>query len=609
LNPIAQSAVVSSKFRWYSFLSLLLTLILAYFSYPQTDWEKENIIAQADGFLRDLKFRLRGSLIPSGDIVIVTIGEESIERVGEWPWKRRYQAALIDSIFQKGAKNIGLDIVWPERDASETHDNQLLQAVLKKYEDRITLAWMAQCLGRACDKNKDFSDTIENDPFFNQKIRSQGFVNASKSARGKIDKSIYYVHDHNEKFPSMPLATIAQRLNQIPEQLVIRNWSFINFQGRSGTLPRIEALCFFDKSDADCSSALENLKGKTVILGVSALGVGDQVATAYDKVVDGVEVQANIAEQILNHRIPYQSGKIVWFVSLLVGVVLLIACHQLSHLKLILIFSLSFFGGVALDLVCFYRDVFLSSAFFYINILSLAFSTLGYRFYQEFQQKQFLRSAFDRYLSPEVVKILMKNPEVLRLGGQKREITILFCDLRNFTSISEKLDPEALTSLLNEILTILTRIIFKHGGTVDKYIGDAVMAFFNAPLDQSDHAFLACSAAQEMIKVLEQQKESFKNRYGVDIKIGIGINTGEAHVGNLGSEQRFNYSALGDAVNIASRVETLTKEIGSSVLTTRATLDAIEKTQKAVPPFRSVGTTVLKGKSISLELFEILELS
>lgn len=595
--------------KLYYLFQVIVLLFLSYFSLPHQNWEKETWFDQANNYLRDLKFLFRGPTQPSGDVVFVAIGEHSISQIGEWPWKRRYQAALIDSIFKKGAKNLGLDIVWPERDASESYDNQILKAVLEKYSDRITFAWISQCLDSDCFAEDDSFRVIRNDTFFQNIIKSSGFVNASKSARGKIDKAIFWFQDKNQKYPSMPLATAARRLNQDPLSLTKKNWSYLNLSGPAGTLPRIEASCLFDQGARECDLKEDALRGKTVILGVTALGVGDQVATAFDKVVDGLEIQADLTDQILHRRIPRQWPWLAWIGFIILSGILLLFTDFLKNLQLLFSFAIIFLIVFFVDIWFFSQNIFLASAIFYANAIFLGTSSFSFRFYQEFRQKQFLKSAFSRYLSPQVVKILMKNPEVLRLGGQKREITILFCDLRNFTGISEKLSPEMLTALLNEILTLLTEVIFKFGGTVDKYIGDALMAFFNAPLNQPDHAFLACAAAKEMAQRMLEMKDSFQSRYGVEINIGIGINTGEAHVGNLGSEQRFNYSVLGDAVNIAARVESATKETGVTILTTQATLNAIEKLQMKLPRQRSVGKVTLKGKAEPLELFEVMELS
>jgi adenylate cyclase len=258
--------------------------------------------------------------------------------------------------------------------------------------------------------------------------------------------------------------------------------------------------------------------------------------------------------------------------------------------------------------VLFPRGIFCQTALLYANTTLISLSTLSIRFYDEFRQRTFLKNAFAKYLAPDVVQILLANPEGLKLGGEKREITTLFCDLRNFTSISEKLEPTQLNQLLTEVFTVLTKVVFKYQGTVDKYIGDALMAFFGAPLDQKDHAFRACLAAQEMVQQITERKSDFLNKYGVELSVGIGISTGITHVGNMGSEQRFNYSVLGDSVNVAARVETCTKDFGVTILTTQKTIDAISQAQSKKLAYRSVGSTLLRGKSTPTELFEILEI-
>jgi adenylate cyclase len=182
------------------------------------------------------------------------------------------------------------------------------------------------------------------------------------------------------------------------------------------------------------------------------------------------------------------------------------------------------------------------------------------------RERRFIRGAFSRYLSPELVGRLAANPRGLRLGGEIRELTILFADLRNFTTLSEHLEPDALTSLLNDFLTPATDVLLEAEATIDKYIGDAIMAFWNAPLDIADHRRKACLAALGMQEALERLNVAT----GRNLRLGVGLNAGECCVGNLGSAQRFNYSALGDAVNVASRVENLTKQYHVPILVTEA---------------------------------------
>lgn len=620
--------LTSFPFLFWQFLGLLL---LFFFSIPHQPFESETLVDRFNSILTEWKFSLRGSEIPSGNVVIVAIDEASLQKkaIGKWPWKRRYQAALIDSIFQSGARNVGLDIVLEDRYLADQEDDQIFAAVLSKYRDAITLAWVAQCIGDICKQSPNsasegvigtpiskselrtipyFSNSIYNDPLFSQIVTSQGFLNSSKTGRGKIERVIYYLRNDTEIYPSMPLALASQRQGKRPLEIVNQSSSPINFLGPSKSIPTYSALCFFSPNDIDgCPKDPRFLQGKTVILGVTALAVGDQVSTAFDAVADGVEVQATVVDRILTGQMPRDLGWGLWGILCLISLLLFWFFRKLDTRLLIFSSLLILVLFALVDYGCFSQHVFLASGLFYLSCTYLSLSSLGRLFYQETQQKRFLKDAFSKYLSPEVIKSLLQNRRALSLGGEKKEITILFCDVRNFTSISETLDPTTLTRLLNDILTALTRVLFKHQGTVDKYIGDAVMAFFGAPLNQPDHAHRACLAAQEMVREIKQRKAFYLKEFGVEIKIGIGINTGTAYVGNMGSDQRFNYSVVGDSVNLASRVESCTKDLQVSILTTAASLNSIKTTGAPVPNHRSVGEMLLKGKSEPVELFEIVE--
>jgi len=221
------------------------------------------------------------------------------------------------------------------------------------------------------------------------------------------------------------------------------------------------------------------------------------------------------------------------------------------------------------------------------------------------QEKEigFIKDAFSSYLSPELLKVLVENPTSLKLGGEKKELTIFFSDIRNFTAMSEKMDAEDLTHYLNLYFTPMSDIVTKHNGMIDKYIGDALMAFYNAPVDVKDHAVDACKTALEMIRVLEVLNRTFKAENLPEIEIGIGINTAEVSVGNMGSKQRFNYTVIGDGVNIASRVESLTKVYGVKILIT-------ENTKKQISEgflVRELERIKVRGKEEAVMLYELLE--
>jgi adenylate cyclase len=190
----------------------------------------------------------------------------------------------------------------------------------------------------------------------------------------------------------------------------------------------------------------------------------------------------------------------------------------------------------------------------------------------EGRQRRFLKQAFRHYLSPHVVERLLEDPDRLKLGGERRELTIMFSDLAGFTSLSEGLDPEELTALLNEYLTLMTDIILDEGGTLDKYEGDAIVAFWNAPLDQPDHAERACRAAVRCQRALAENRPRWRERCGRDLTMRVGLHTGEVVVGNLGSRQRFDYSILGDAANLAARLEGVNKVFGTGSLVSAETM-------------------------------------
>jgi adenylate cyclase len=227
----------------------------------------------------------------------------------------------------------------------------------------------------------------------------------------------------------------------------------------------------------------------------------------------------------------------------------------------------------------------------------LVFSHLIYNnFVRENRLKLQIKKQFEHYLAPEMVKKLQDNPSLLKLGGETRELTFLFCDIRGFTPISEKYksNPQGLTKLINSFLTPMTDIILKSGGTIDKYMGDCIMAFWNAPLDCPNHQEKAIFAAAKMRQKMKELNLGFN--------IGIGINTGKAVVGNMGSEQRFDYSVLGDAVNLASRLEGVSKDFNTTIIIGEDTYEAVEHLHKRM---YSLGRVTVKGKSNKVVIYSI----
>ena len=236
-----------------------------------------------------------------------------------------------------------------------------------------------------------------------------------------------------------------------------------------------------------------------------------------------------------------------------------------------------------------------------VTITIVGFHSVFLRFILEFKLKQQIRKQFEHYLEPKMVKKLQQNPDLLKLGGETKELTFLFCDIRGFTPISEKYqtNPQGLTVVINKFLTPMTDIIMKNEGTIDKYMGDCIMAFWNAPIDTPKHKQLAVKSALEMIKKLKELNDSQGFGEGNKLNIGIGINSGKAVVGNMGSEQRFDYSVLGDAVNLASRLEGVSKNYDATLIVGEDTVKDISK----LFSFRKLDDVQVKGKSNKVAIY------
>jgi len=353
------------------------------------------------------------------------------------------------------------------------------------------------------------------------------------------------------------------------------------------------------------------IEGQIVFIGTSAVGLRDIRATALGEQVPGVAIHAQAVEQIIFgqflSRPDWANGAEV-IATFAAGALLILALPAIGSIGTAILGTLMISGLIGGSVYLFLEDGLLVDPIYpsVTTVLVFAASTALLYFLTE-REKRFVRQAFSQYLSPDLVTQLEKAPEQLALGGEIRPMTILFMDIRGFTPISEQLTPEELVTFLNTLLSPLSDAIQAEGGTIDKYIGDSIMAFWNAPLPVPDHAERACRASLAMLKVVERLNEEdafgFKSRNlkAQTVQIGIGLNSGEACVGNMGSARRFNYSVIGDAVNVASRIESSCKFVGADLLVS-------EETKRAAPElaYLEAGEIPLKGKSEPIKLFALL---
>ncbi|MDD5179875.1 MAG: adenylate/guanylate cyclase domain-containing protein [Gallionellaceae bacterium] len=353
---------------------------------------------------------------------------------------------------------------------------------------------------------------------------------------------------------------------------------------------------------------LAELKNKIVVVGTSAPGLMDMRSTPVAAVYPGVEIHANMIAGILDQNIkqkpPYVLGAEV-VLLLVIGVVLSLLLPSLSPVQTTLLTLVTLVvmltGNVA---IWHYANLALPLSSSVLMILGLFALDMSYGYFVETRTKRQITSLFGQYVPSELVDEMSQHPESVSMEGDSREMTILFSDVRGFTTISEGLDAKELTLLMNEFLTPLSRVVYKHRGTVDKYMGDCIMAFWGAPLPDPEHAKHAILAGIEMQRTLRELQPHFKQRGWPEIRIGVGINTGRVSVGNMGSEVRVAYTVMGDAVNLASRLEGITKQYGVGVIVG-------ENTKAAVPDFvyRELDLVRVKGKDKPVAIFEPLGLN
>lgn len=558
-------------------------------------------------------------------VAVIDIDEASIGKLGQWPWSRRTVAEIVTQAGGLGASAIGFDIVFSEAD--RTAPARLVEEMRRQgipieagpdlpdpdvlLADAI--ASNAVALGIALTNETSvaapepkagfsfvgpdprarllsYSGALSNLPELTERASAMGYFSFPPTADNIIRTFPLVSKSGDKLYPALSIETL--RIAQQAGSFVLRSAGteegaaitdlrigaldipvsadgeiWIYYSG----LPNMPVISAADLLDPAKAAALTGqIQGRILLVGTSAVGLRDIVATPVDPAMAGVKVHAEIIDQIASgvflHRPDWMIGA-ERAAAVVAGLVLLLvlatATPALSVMTGLLLVALVAGGSwLAFSWALTLFDPLLPMA----ALGAVLLTALPVLLMLTHREKRFVRESFGRYLSPTLVERLSENPDGLTLGGEDRELTILFSDIRGFTTLSEKLSPTELTGLLNNFLTPMTDVLLKREATIDKYIGDAVMAFWNAPLDIADHPQKACLAALDMVGALERlNRES-----GMALKIGIGLNTGMACVGNLGSEQRFSYSCLGDSVNLASRVEGMSKRYDVSILVTEA---------------------------------------
>ena len=559
--------------------------------------------------LLDYRFKIRGTVKPPEDIIIAAIDEKSIDRLGRWPWDRNIMADVVKKLKSLGVRIIVFDIIF-----SEAEKNDTLFSKAMADAGNVILPVFFEFDSESDIPDEEFiSDSsfvnIKNSDKFNQynpigakKITipvpelgrsaiALGYVNTFPDDDGILRWEPLVIEYNGFIYPSITLQSAVKYL-KIPNKMVILEATegirlgetyiptdrfgrtLINYYGTDQTFS------YFSISDIlDGNIKSEDFHDKIVLIGATAVGIYDLRVTPFTAAMPGVEKHANVIASIIEK-------KFIKSVPRLVNITILLLSGLLLSL---LIVRFKAFGGSAItisflffiSLLGYYlfeqKGIWINITYPILNIFFVFISVTVYNYVAEERYAKRIRAMFSSYVTERIVNELIKNPDMAKLGGERREITVLFSDVMGFTSFSEKHAPEDVVAILNEYLGEMTDIVLRWDGTLDKFIGDAILAFWGAPMRQENHAELAIKCALNMTNRLKDLQKKWQAEGKAMLDCGIGINTGEVIVGNIGAEgKKMDYTVIGDHVNLGSRVESLTRKYNTHILITEFTLSKIK---------------------------------
>ena len=360
-------------------------------------------------------------------------------------------------------------------------------------------------------------------------------------------------------------------------------------------------------ADSFTSEEKEALRDSILLIGMTAVGINDQRPNPFDSTLDGVENHASVLDNILNQSFlqrPKSIYSLELLIILLLGILfapIMILTRAIVSGILMLLFLIGYWYFD--QYFVFQKGIWAYMGMPIFEILSLYTGITLYKYTTEEREKKKVRGAFAHYLSADVIKQVLEKPDMLKLGGERKDLTVFFSDVRGFTTISEGLSPEKLCEFMNDYFTVMTKIVLKSGGVLDKYIGDAIMAFWGAPMPIANQADIAADAAISMLVALERLQEEFAKKGFPPCDIGIGLNSGTMSVGNMGSQERFCYTVMGDAVNLGSRLESLTKEYGVKIIVSEYTVARFEKKHHLL---RELDDIRVKGKNEPVKIYQLM---
>jgi len=634
----------------------------------QTGFWPSNILQRLEWIAYDERVNRTLDGVKDEGVVIVDIDESSIQRIGHWPWARSTLAELTHKLFNDyDIQLLGLDMVFAEREGDALEERwQALVREFPQLPDRPTVpagddlfaealmnypvvtGFYFQQSASSLPSTGLLSEPLmvlnaEEDylqiPFLkpsrytaNIETLQAGawaggfFDNPMVDNDGVIRRAPLVQLYEGELYPSLPLAMLGTVLGFPPVELdIIEGGGVLQLEGidlggfyfptdpRGGALvpwsgPR-EHYTYVSAADVLSGDAdTDILNDAIVLLGTSAPGLMDLRSTPVGGVYPGVEIQANLLSGMLQMNFKQEPGYSVAITALGIlafGLLFTFLYPRFRALAILVVSGLLLSLHLWLNLYAWNGGLVLPLASGVLLIVLLTGWHLAMNFLRESAEKRQVAEQFGRYIPPELVSDIVKTPEAQDMVGQEKELTVLFSDVRGFTSFSEQIPPAELTDVMNRLLTPVTQAIHANRGTIDKYMGDAVMAFWGAPLDDPDHPLHAVEGALAMQDALDQINREFEAEGKQRLAMGIGVHTGVMNVGNMGSEFRMAYTVLGDNVNLGSRLEGLTKNYGVEILVSETTVEKLNETAHDFV-FRTLDKVQVKGREAPVAIFELM---
>ncbi len=617
-----------SRFRSFLIPLFILILLKVIFLFPTFD--------SLEYKAQDSLFRMRGTRDISGDVVVIAIDDASFSALNTtWPFPRDYHAKLIENLSIAGAKLIVFDVEFTENSRYPDSDE--------------LLADMAAAYGNVIFAGKVLHGKSHQDPdqlitpipqIMNYEI-PWGIVNMSSDVDNAIRKYTLFEEMDKRPFYSIGVAALANtrvyqedwashlqisenHLNVAQQRIPLcgGNKSIINYFGPAGTFPMVSYSSVLDDSTMampgfqgiefdEFYSIMDSgmLKDKIVLIGATIDELHDKFPTPFGgEWTPGVEIHANFIEMVLSET--YIFGMNPWIYLLLEFLLLLVLWFifrklrpQLSVLAVLLLIGLQYYLAYYLFKN---QSLIVPIVQTAIALLLVYVGSLICHYLDSMKEKRFIRNAFQQYMAPELVSELLKNPKNLSYGGSLQEVSVLFSDIRSFTTYSEGHTPEETVNILKEYLTAMVTVIVDNKGILDKFVGDEIMALFGTPVPLPNHALSACKVALEMREKMTELQNKWKSEGKESFEIGIGVNTGQAVVGNLGSEQIFDYTAIGDTINLGARLESINKEYDTAkhIIISEFTLEHVQDQVEV----RYLDEVKVKGKNKAVKIYELIAL-